>query len=329
MGGNRTQLDIIGLLHYWVIALIVFSVILHFNFPSTLTIGYMVRFTVFTALFTLLFSTNITPQSVEFLPGKRLFNMLRAADTEPKFGLTFAPDDNSTKVDVGNAFDVLSIQFDPSTTLNAGVEFFAYAKVIEYRDYRLQVAAIDGYFGGNISYLKKLPDSPHHIIARLRFIHRSAHLVDGAWDPSTNSWKDGVEPVPFADDFFELNPAIQLKYPLADIRVYGGLAYSILIRPQDQERFSFSAGSEIIFNNSLFSFLKKPVRIYGAWDIKMKARPKFLPSYSLMTGVKFGEKQGIGLSIFAFYYSGYDYFSAYYKSRLNKFGMGFFLDFNP
>lgn len=289
----------------------------------------MIKPTLLSVLLFLLFSTNITPQTVEFLPGTRLFNMLRAADTEPKFGLTFAPDDNSMKVDVGNAFDVLSIKIDPSTTLNAGVEFFAYAKVVEYRDYRLQVAAIDGYFGGNISYLKKLPDSPHHLLARLRFIHRSAHLVDGAWDPSNNSWKDGVEPVPFADDFFELNPAIQLHYKAVDIRVYGGLAYSILIRPKDQERFSFSAGSEIIFNDPLFSFLQKPVRIYGAWDIKMKARPKYLPSNSLMAGLKFGEKQGIGLSIYAFYYSGYDYFSAYYKSRLNKFGMGFFLDFNP
>lgn len=300
---------------------------LHFScytFP-----GCMIKPTLLSVLLFLLFSTNITPQTVEFLPGTRLFNMLRAADTEPKFGLTFAPDDNSMKVDVGNAFDVLSIQIDPSTTLNAGVEFFAYAKVVEYRDYRLQVAAIDGYFGGNISYLKKLPDSPHHLLARLRFIHRSAHLVDGAWDPSNNSWKDGVEPVPFADDFFELNPAIQLHYKAVDIRVYGGLAYSILIRPKDQERFSFSAGSEIIFNDPLFNFLQKPVRIYGAWDFKMKARPKYLPSHSLMAGLKFGEKQGIGLSIYAFYYSGYDYFSAYYKSRLNKFGMGFFLDFNP
>jgi hypothetical protein len=255
--------------------------------------------------------------------------MLRAADTEPKFGLTFSPDDNSMKVDVGNAFDVLSIRFNSSTSLNAGVEFFAYAKVVEYSDYRLQVSAIDGYFGGNVSYLKQLPNSSHQLQARLRFIHRSAHLVDGAWDPSQKSWKDGVEPVPFADDFFEFNPAIQLYYRLANIRIYGGLAYSILIRPKDQERLSFSAGSEFILNEPLFNFLQKPVQIYGAYDIKMKARPEYSASHSLMAGLKFGEKEGIGLCIYSFYYSGYDFFSAYYKSKLNKFGLGFFLDFNP
>ncbi|MBK8661687.1 MAG: hypothetical protein IPN18_07705 [Ignavibacteriales bacterium] len=70
--------------------------------------------------------------------------MLRAADTEPKFGLTFAPDDNSMKVDVGNAFDVLSIHIDPLTTLNAGVEFLLTQKwwSIEIIDFRWQQSMV-------------------------------------------------------------------------------------------------------------------------------------------------------------------------------------------
>jgi hypothetical protein len=255
--------------------------------------------------------------------------MLRASDTEPKFGLTFAPNDHSMKVDVGNAFDVLSIKIDTTSTLNAGVEFFAFAKVIEYRDYRLQVAALDGFFGGNISFVKQIENSPHQFQTRLRFIHRSAHLVDGAYDPSNKSWKDGIEPVPFADDFFELNPAILFKYPIVDFRVYCGVAYSILIRPKDQKRGSFSLGSEIILNDPLFTLLGKPAYLYGSYDFKMRGRPEFMPSHSVMGGIKIGEKVGSGLSVYAFYYDGYDFFSAYYQSRFTKFGLGFFIDFNP
>ncbi len=270
-----------------------------------------------------------SPQNIEFLPGKRLFNMLKAADMEPKFGLTFFPDDRAMKVDVGNAFDVISLQFDSTSLLNAGTEFFAYAKVIEYRDYRLQVAAIDGYFGGNVTWLKKLANSPHYITSRLRFIHRSAHLVDGAWDPSQSAWKDGVGPVPFADDFFEFNPAIQLVYPAASIKLYGGVTYSILIRPVDQKRTSFSLGSEIFLNEPLFSLLKKEARFWAAGDLKFRGRPEYTPSVSVMAGLKFGQQSGTGLSIYASYYDGYDWFSSYYKTRLQKFGLGFFLDFNP
>lgn len=280
-------------------------------------------------LLSILSYATIFPQSVEFLPGKRLFNMLKAADTEPKFGLTFFPDDRSMKVDVGNAFDAISFKIDSTSTINAGTEFFAYAKVIEYREYRLQVAAIDGYFGGNISWLKQISGTPHFINARLRFIHRSAHLVDGAWDPSNNSWKDAAGPVPFADDFFELNPGIQFRFPGVDLRVYGGVTYSILIRPIDQKRTSFSIGSELFINDVLFTLLSRPARLYAAYDFKMRGRPEYSPSHSLMAGIKLGEKAGTGLSIYAFYYSGFDWFSSYYKNRLTKFGLGFFIDFNP
>lgn len=274
-------------------------------------------------------TSTILPQTIEFLPGKRLFNMLKAADTEPKFGLTFFPDDRAMKVDVGNAFDVVSFTFDSTSVINAGTEFFAYAKVIEYRDYRLQVAAIDGYFGGNVTWLKKLDNSPHLLQARLRFIHRSAHLVDGAWDPSQSSWKDGVGPVPFADDFFELNPAVQLNYPAVSLKLYGGITYSILIRPVDQKKVSFSLGSEIFLNEPLFSLLKKEARFWAAGDFKMRGRPEYTPAYSFMAGLKFGQQFGTGLSVYASYYDGYDWFSSYYKTRLTKFGLGFFLDFNP
>ncbi len=274
-------------------------------------------------------TSTILPQTIEFLPGKRLFNMLKAADTEPKFGLTFFPDDRAMKVDVGNAFDAVSFIFDSTSVINAGTEFFAYAKVIEYRDYRLQVAAIDGYFGGNVTWLKKLDNSPHLLQARLRFIHRSAHLVDGAWDPSQSSWKDGVGPVPFADDFFELNPAVQLNYPAVSLKLYGGITYSILIRPVDQKKVSFSLGSEIFLNEPLFSLLKKEARFWAAGDFKMRGRPEYTPAYSFMAGLKFGQQFGTGLSIYASYYDGYDWFSSYYKTRLTKFGLGFFLDFNP
>ncbi len=289
----------------------------------------MPRINLYTLLFFLLAIVTVLPQTVEFLPGTRLFTMLKAADSEPKFGLTFFPNDRSMKVDVGNAFDVISIKLDSTSTINAGTEFFAYAKVIEYRDYRLQVAAIDGYFGGNISWSKQIDGTPHFINSRLRFIHRSAHLVDGAWDPSNNSWKDAKGPVPFADDFFELNPGIQFKFPLFDLRLYCGVAYSILIRPEDQKRTNFSAGSEFFLNEPLFTIMNKPARLFAAYDLKMRGRPEFTPSHSLMTGIKFGQKEGIGVSLYAFYYSGYDWFSSYYKNHLTKFGLGFFIDFNP
>ncbi|KAB2909316.1 MAG: DUF1207 domain-containing protein [Ignavibacteriales bacterium] len=283
---------------------------------------FLFLFLIFTAGF-------VFPQQVELLPGTRLFNMLKAADTEPKFGLTFAPEDRSMKVDVGNAYDAVSIILDSGSVINAGAEFFAYAKVVEYREYRLQVAAIDGFFGGNISWLKRIEGTQHFQLLRLRFIHRSAHLVDGAWDEKTDYWKDREAPVPFADDFFEFNPALQLNYYAVGLKFYGGVTYSILIRPQDQKRMDFSLGSEVFVNDPLFRVLNNDVRFWAAYDLKFRGRPEYQPSHSFMAGIKFGEPYGNGLSIYASYYDGFDWFSSHYKNRLKKFGLGFFIDFNP
>ena len=46
-----------------------------------------------------------------------------------------------------------------------------------------------------------------------------------------------------------------------------------------------------------------------------------------MGGIKFGEWDGKGLVFYLSYYAGANPFSEYYSERINKFGLGVFVDF--
>jgi len=119
-------------------------------------------------------------QSVVFFPPGLNFLPLRANNQEAKLGLLYYPNSSNLKVDIGNSIDLLKINLQHKEYLTVGIEFMAYAYSMSFSQYRLQIGTLDGFFGGNATYARIMKDS--RFLTRFRYLHNSAHLVDGYFD---------------------------------------------------------------------------------------------------------------------------------------------------
>src|SRR3972149_1103443 len=254
----------------------------------------------FLLLISYAFSQN---KEFELFPGGLNFIPLKANNQETKVGLIFFTKNNNLKLDIGNNIDLLSFHLSSNERLTAGVEFMAYALSTSYKGKRLQIDAIDGLFGGNLSYSVKTNNN--QVLMRLRVIHNSAHLVDGHWDESEGKWIDDYEPVPFAKDFAEYTFAYECDSDFFVLKSYAGFSYNFLIRPSDMKRLNIFLAHHFIL---------------GGTD-------NFGGNNNSMLGIKFGDWRGKGLLIYLSYYSGFDLFNAYYKTKVKRFGIGFSVDF--
>lgn len=257
----------------------------------------------------------------EFFPSGLNFIPLKANNRDAKIGLNYFPGNSNMKIDIGNNIDLIGFRVSDSERLTAGIEFLAYALSKSYLEQRLQIDAVDGFFGGNISYSKKVEDNL--LTGRFSIIHNSAHLVDGHWDFSNNRWIDNYKPVPYAKDFAELIVAYSSNIYLASIRSYAGFAYSFLIRPSDIKRFNFEAGVEIGLN-SLFG---KSIIPFFAHDFSLSGTSTYQGNNNSLVGIKLGKWEGEGILFFISYYNGYDVFHAYYKRKVERFGAGVSVEF--
>jgi hypothetical protein len=277
-------------------------------------------------LFLLLFS-YILPQekSFEFFPGGLNFPSLKANNQEAKIGLFFYSKNNNMKIDIGNNIDVLGFRLSKNKKLTMGMEFMAYALSTSYSGKRLQINAIDGLFGGNLSY--SVQGDSNMILMRLRIIHNSAHLVDGAWDESKGKWIDNYEPVPFAKDFVEYTFAYECNSDFFNLKSYAGLSYNFLIRPADIKRLNIHAGFELALTKLLGPLLGQDENVFLAHHFILGGTDKFGGNNNSMLGIKFGDWQGKGLLVYLSYYTGFDLFDVYYKRKVKRFGVGFSIDF--
>ena len=277
-------------------------------------------------LFLFLLSYNF-PQnkSFEFFPGGLNFPSLKANNQEARIGLLLYSKNNNMKIDIGNNIDVLSFRLSAKNILTVGMEFMAYALSTSYSGKRLQINTIDGLFGGNLSY-SMLEDS-NRVLMRLRIIHNSAHLVDGAWDEGKEKWIDDFEPVPFAKDFAEYTLAYECNSDALILKSYGGLSYNFLIRPSDMKRLNIHAGFELALTKLLGSLLGQKENVFLAYHFILKGTNKFAGNNNSMLGIKFGDWYGKGLLLYLSYYSGFDLFDVYYKRKAERFGFGFSIDF--
>src|SRR5512141_1358673 len=135
-----------------------------------------------------------------FLPGGSVDLPLSAADQEPRLGILKETATSRLTLDIGSDLDLVGFIPDSDAPLayRAGIEAFATTLVATIDSRRLQIDAVDGYLGGYI-----LARTGQTVTLRLRILHRSAHFVDGHYDPGTGTWRDGREPIPFAKDFRE------------------------------------------------------------------------------------------------------------------------------
>ncbi|HSP87639.1 MAG TPA: DUF1207 domain-containing protein [Ignavibacteriaceae bacterium] len=266
--------------------------------------------------------TNSYPQNkFEFFPSGLNFTPLKANNMDAKIGLNYFPENINMKIDIGNNIDLVEFKVSDRERLTAGIEFLAYALSRSYQDKRLQIDAVDGFFGGNISYSKKIEDNL--LSGRLSIVHNSAHLVDGHWDFRNNRWIDNYKPVPYAKDFAELLAAYTFNINLTSLRTYTGIAYSFLIRPSDMKRLNIEAGFEV----GVSSLFGRNVVPFIAHDFSLSGTAAYQGNNNSLVGIKLGEWEGKGILLFISYYNGYDVFHSYYKRKVERFGFGFTVDF--
>lgn len=281
-------------------------------------------------IFFLILSVNNFPQEknleFEFLPSSLNFPPLKANIQEAKIGVLFFPDDKNLKVDMGNNTDLVKLNFlKDNISLAAGIEFMGYALSTNSNKSRLQIDALDGFFGGNISFKRKYEKSELNI--RLRILHNSAHFVDGHYDFSRNMWIDSSKSIYFTKNFYELTVAHQLNTNFGYFKYYGGGSYSFFVRPSTIKRINSHAGFELAFKNLLGKVFEKDENIFLAEHFNLAGYHKYVGSQQAMLGIKFGEWERKGVTIYLSYYTGLNFFDAYYGSKISRFGIGFYVDF--
>lgn len=295
------------------------------NFGSKI-FRYMINKTIFAIL---IFSLHTFPQNsydFVFLPGGINFVPLKANNQEARLGILYYTSTTNLKVDIGSTVDLFSLENNISQIcFTAGIEFMAYAFSKSYSGKRLQISAVDGFFGGNLTCSKKFDDNT--LLARFRIIHNSAHLVDGSYDPDSEAWIDGKKPIPYTKDFGEITIAHYLKFKNYLLKYYGGLSYAALVRPDELKKYNFHAGFEVAVPNLFGMVFNNDMNLFLAEHFFLDGTAKYFGSQQLMAGIKFGKWEGKGIVIYASYYSGRDMFGSYYDRKISKFGVGFSIDF--
>ncbi len=282
---------------------------------------------IFVALF--LLSALIPAQTkykFELFPSGQNFIPLRAAFDEAKLGVMVYASNLNLKVDIGNSADLLKLTWDKNkSVLTADIEFMAYALATSYSQYRLQIDAVDGFFGGGIAYSRKLNGG--RFVGRFRIIHNSSHLVDGHYDQKIGAWINGKKPIPFTRDFGEILIGKENDSDGFSTRYYASLSYAKLVRPATLKRWSASAGVEMALLNLTGKFLNKETSPFVAFHSYLKGLPDYRLSWNLMAGVKFGKWNGKGVNFYVSYFKGNNFFNEYYSERIDLLSIGFFVDY--
>jgi hypothetical protein len=276
----------------------------------------------FFILFQSVFSQQI---KYELFPKGQNFMPLKANYQEARMGILYYPDNGYLKVDIGNSSDLFACFFSRNDKLTIAIDFMAYALSTNYSGKRLQIAVLDGFFGGHLAY--RTVSEKRNLLFRFRIIHNSAHFVDGLWSPALKDWIGEEKPIPFTQDFGELTVADELLSNWGNAKYYGGIGYSTLVRPAELEKWWGFAGLEINSDKILGTVLQKPVNIYFASHNSYAGKPDYNISTNNILGVKFGEWYGKGVTVYLNYYYGNHKFSEYYFKRVSQFGIGFSVDF--
>lgn len=286
------------------------------------------RIFLFTIIFTssMIFSQNYDDTKVQLFAQGLHFLPFKANYQEARMGILYYPSNSNLKVDIGNNVDLIRINFpNIQSTLSFAVEFMGYALSTSYRGNRLQIDALDGFFGGNAAFSKEYENGK--FISRFRIIHNSAHLVDGHYDRYEKRWINDDEPIPFTRDFGELTLGYQFYPTFGNVRVYGTTAYSTLVRPAELEKWSGYFGYELAFDKLLDATFGAKTNIFTASQLNLVGTPEYRLNTKIMAGLKFGDWDGKGLVVYLSYYSGGNPFSEYYSERIKQFGIGFFIDY--
>lgn len=258
------------------------------------------------------------PEGINFLP-------LRANIEEPRLGVMYFPDNANLKVDIGNSSDLIGYKWDSGASFfTMGIDFMAYGLASSFAGNRLQIDALDGFFGGNASFTRNYGDYDFQI--RARIIHNSAHLVDGSYNLSADEWRNKRYPVAYTRDFGEVTTAFRKFSDSYDYRIYGSVSYSTLVRPGQIKKYAFNTGAEFNFDTGP-KVGGKQLKIISAYHMSLEGTPEYQAVHHIMAGVKFGGSYNKGVVFYISYFAGKNMFSEYFEENIKKLTAGFFVDF--
>ena len=261
----------------------------------------------------LIITTNLFSQSQKvWFPDNLNIQPFTANIIEAKAGFEFLLAKREILLNVGTSRDFYKV-IDENSSLSFGADFFTYSRLRSERDFHFPVDAIDYLFGVNAGY-KVLEDDKEYGF-RFRLSHISAHFVDGHYDYSKNTWRNGRSPQTYSREFVELFPFIKFE----TLRLYAGFTYVFNITPENLGKEIYQAGFDYYLPNAGFGIFSP----FIAYDFKLSKIEKFSGNNSFVLGVKFGHYESKGFSIRFSYLSGKSIHGEYYDVNDKYASIGF------
>ncbi len=284
----------------------------YFNGLSVIDKVYNFRLTL---LYLLIFLSSITAQTAIWFPKEINVQPFTANFLEPKSGFLFNTSNDKIRLDIGTSQDILHI-INQNDIFSFGADLFTYTRLRSEKDFHFPVETIDYFFGINASAKRIFCDN--EVGLRFRFSHISAHLVDGQFDKTTNQWRDGRLPQVYSREFIELFPFIRFY----DLRFYAGLTYIFHSSPKEIKKGIYQIGFD--YFATIFSF--GTATPFIAYDFKLSGKEKYVGNNFINFGMKFGQFNKKGFSIYYSYISGMSVHGEYLGINENYSSLGFNLD---
>ncbi len=273
-------------------------------------------------LFVLLFAAapvRLVAQDAQQTQSRLLFEPVRASVFEPRVGAIIHAEDTRLRLDIGNAIDIFRFTpaSAPSLRWALGAEFFTWTALRRTADFHFPVDAVDYLFGIYASAVHDV-DERLALEGRFRLSHISAHLVDGSYEKSTSSWRNGQLPRVYSREFFELLVAARIDDQL---RPYLGAQYIYHIDPANLGKFALQLGVEYM------PHLATHVHPYIAYDMRLVTVGATSAVHAAQVGARLGQRHGAGLNVFLAWYSGLGEHGEYHDQRFSWWGPGFTVEF--
>lgn len=262
----------------------------------------------------LLFLNITLAQQSEWFPSDINIQPFTANFLEPKAGFHYMLGKSSIRLDIGTSSDIYHLK-NSGSLFSIGADLFTYTRLRGESEFHFPVEAIDYLFGINSAI--KIEKQNYTYGIRGRISHISAHFVDGKYDFKIKDWRDGDKPRVFSREFIELFPF----YEINSFRAYAGLTYIFHTSPSYLGKGIYQLGFDYFLTT-----LSENLSPFAAYDFKLEKRGAYFGSNILSAGVKFGNYNSKGISIFFSYFSGLSVHGEYFDRKENYGALGVNLD---
>lgn len=261
-----------------------------------------------------------------FLPPSTIFTPPTANPEEVRVGVRREFGSTRMRLDIGSALDLVGYEpaSDPDASLRIGAEMFVFALTTSYQGLHLQVDAVDGYFGGHVTFRERYAAST--LFLRMRILHLSSHFIDGHFRLETLTWIDGQLPRPYSRDYVEITAGYEPHGDSWHVLVYAGCNQAWFSRPATMLRFNAFQGVVARTSGWTGPVFGQPTTLYLADHFLLTGVGRHAGSNVAEGGIKFGGWEHRGVRLFVSYHTGIEMYHQYFDVKRNDLGVGFSLD---